>query len=103
MFENFPILSLLIWLPIIGAIPVLMLRGEKNENKARWLSLLIALASLAICAWLVWQFNDSTAAMQFRERFDWIPALHVNYDIGVDGISLPLIVLTTFTTLIVVL
>jgi len=97
------ILSFLIWLPLIGAIPVLMLRGEKNENKARWLSLLIAFVSLVICALLVLKFNDNTVGMQFRERFDWIPVLHINYDIGVDGISLPLIILTCFTTFIIVL
>ncbi len=103
MFTNFPILSVLIWLPIIGALPVVMLRGKTHENKARWLSLFISLVSLAICALMVWQFNDSTPGMQFREQISWIPALHVNYDIGVDGISFPLIVLTCFTTFIVVL
>ena len=100
---NFPILSLLIWLPILGAIPVLFLREKHNENKARWLSLFIALISLALCVLLIFGFNDNTAAMQFREQFSWLPVLHVNYDIGVDGISLPLIILTCFTTLIVVL
>ena len=47
------VLSLLIWLPLIGAIPVLALRGEKNENKARWLALLIAIVSLLLCLWMV--------------------------------------------------
>lgn len=103
MFDNFPILSLLIWLPIVGALPVVMLRGQAHENKARWLSLLIALLSLAICAILVSQFNSSNGGMQFRDVIPWIPALHINYDVGVDGISLPLIILTCFTTFIVVL
>lgn len=103
MFDTFPILNLLIWLPLLGAIPVLMLRGEKNENKARWLSLLISILSLAICAVLILKFNSALPGMQFRERLDWIPVLHINYDIGVDGISLPLIVLTCFTTFIIVL
>src|SRR3990167_3643027 len=103
MLTHFPILSILIWLPIIGAIPTLMLRGEKNENKARWLALLISLISFALSILLVLQFNSNDGGMQFREVISWIPQLHINYDVGVDGISLPLIVLTCFTTFIVVL
>ncbi len=99
----FPLLSLLIWLPLVGAIPVLALRGEKNEGKARYLALLIALFSLAICAVMVIHFDSNQAGMQFRETTDWIPVMHINYDIGVDGISLPLVILTCFTTFIVVL
>ncbi|MDP1574611.1 MAG: NADH-quinone oxidoreductase subunit M [Coxiellaceae bacterium] len=103
MIINFPILSILIWLPILGAIPVLMLRGEANENKARMLSLFMALISLLLCVLLVYKFDSSNAGMQFRETFAWIPDLHLYYDVGVDGISLPLIILTCFTTFIVVL
>lgn len=103
MFSNFPLLSILIWLPIIGAIPVMLLREKHNENKARFISLFIALFSLFICVLLILKFNDNTAVMQFREHLNWLPLLHINYDIGVDGISLPLIILTCFTTLIVVL
>src|SRR3989338_7859715 len=103
MFTNFPILSLLIWLPIIGAIPTLMLRGEKNENKARWLALLIAVVSLIASIFMTFHFNSNISAMQFRENVPWIPVLHIHYDVGVDGISLPLIILTCFTTFIVVM
>ena len=99
----FPFLSLLIWLPLVGAIPVLALRGEKNESKARYLALFIALFSLAICAVMAFHFDSNQAGMQFRETADWIPVMHINYDIGVDGISLPLVILTCFTTFIVVL
>lgn len=103
MFSGFPILSVLIWLPILGAIPTLMLRGEHNENKARWLALLISLISLALSVVLAMHFNSSDGGMQFRQVISWIPQLHINYDVGVDGISLPLIILTCFTTFIVVL
>lgn len=103
MLTDFPILSLLIWLPLVGAIPVLALRGEKNETKARYLALFIALVSLAMCAVMVIHFDSNQAGMQFRETADWIPVMHINYDIGVDGISLPLVILTCFTTFIVVL
>lgn len=103
MFDNFPILSALIWLPLVGAIPVLALRGEKNESKARWLALLISIASLALCVLLLLKFNSNFPGMQFRETVSWIPVMHINYDVGVDGISLPLIILTCFTTFIIVL
>lgn len=100
---NSSILSILIWLPILGAIPVGFLRGPNNENSARFLALFIAAVSLALSIFMVVQFDTSSAAMQFHDRLAWVPALHLYYDVGVDGISLPLIVLTCFTTFIVVL
>ena len=103
IFENIPLLSTLIWLPVLGAIPVAMLNGEERANQARVLALLIALISLILCTLLYVTFDPTTAAMQFTERFNWVPALKINYDIGVDGISMPLVVLTCFTTLLVVL
>lgn len=103
MLNNFPILNLLIWLPLAGAIPVLMLRGAQHENKARFLALFISVISLVFCVILLWQFNSNDPGMQFRDVIPWIPVMHINYDVGVDGISLPLITLTCFTTFIVVL
>ncbi|MCX7125724.1 MAG: NADH-quinone oxidoreductase subunit M [Gammaproteobacteria bacterium] len=103
MFANFPILSALIWLPIFGAILTLFFRGKNNEKKARCIALIVSIIPLILCALMVWKFNYHTAAMQFRERLDWLPVLNINYDIGVDGISLPLIILTCFTTMIIVL
>lgn len=100
---HFPILSMLIWLPILGAIPVLMARGSKNERASHWIAFFIAGLSLVLCGLLIWQFNSNLSGMQFRETLPWIPVLHINYDIGVDGISLPLVVLTCFTTFIVVM
>lgn len=102
-FENIPLLSILIWLPILGAIPVAMFNGEERANQARMLALLIALISLILCIPLYVAFDPTTAAMQFTEHFNWVPVLKINYDIGVDGISMPLVVLTCFTTLLVVL
>lgn len=102
-FENIPLLSALIWLPILGAIPVAMLSGEERANQARVLALVMALVSIILCIILYITFDLTTAAMQFTEHFNWIPVLKINYDIGVDGISMPLVVLTCFTTLLVVL
>lgn len=100
---HYPLLSLLIWLPALGAIPVLLLRGDERANKARAVALIIAMLSMVLSIPLWFDFNTSLSVMQFREHISWIPALKINYDLGVDGISMPLIILTNFTTLIVVL
>lgn len=100
---HFPILSVLIWLPILGAVPVLMVRGPNRDAMARWIGLGIAIVSLILCMVLWHLFNTETAAMQFRETFNWIPAYNIRYDVGVDGISMPLVVLTCYTTLLVIL
>ncbi len=95
------LLSALIGLPIIGGFAVLAL-GE-NRAAAKWLSLLVSLAVLALCVPLYEAFDTTTAAMQFVEQATWIPAIHSQFFIGIDGISMPLIVLTTFTTVLIVI
>lgn len=97
------LLSILIWLPIFGAIPVGFLRGQKNENKSRWLALFISLVCFVISIVMVCHFDLNNPDMQFQDRIAWVPSLNLYYHVGVDGISLPLIVLTTFTTLVVIL
>jgi NADH-quinone oxidoreductase subunit M len=93
------LLSLLIWLPIVGGFAVLML----EDRAARWLSLLISGLSLLLSVPLFALFKNGTAAMQFVERAPWISTIHSEYYIGVDGISMPLILLTTFTTVLIVI
>src|SRR3989338_11013993 len=102
MLMHFPFLTTIIWLPIVGAIPILMCR-DQHINKARWIGLLISVISLAVCILMIWKFDINSYHMQFREQVAWLPVLHINYDVGVDGISLPLVALTCFTTFIVVL
>jgi NADH-quinone oxidoreductase subunit M len=92
------LLSLLIWLPIAAGIGVLLL-GERNIRAGRWLSLSASLATLALCVPLWRDFNTHTAAYQFVQNAAWIPRFHADYALGVDGISMPLIVLTAFMTL----
>lgn len=103
MWTHLPILSLLIWLPILGAIPLVFFHSDKDANKARAWALFISLFTLVLCVPLWFGFDSNTFAMQFTEHASWIPVLQINYSLGVDGISMPLIVLTTFTTIIVVL
>jgi len=95
------LLSLLIWPPIAGGFVVLGL-GERVDL-AKWLSLLLSGLALLLSVPLVAAFKTGTATMQFVERMPWITSIHSEYYIGVDGISMPLIVLTTFTTVLVVI
>jgi len=102
------ILSLLIWLPIAGGGAVLFVgdAGDHQSRRAgqmRWLALGISVLTFVVSVPLYTAFDTTTAAMQFVERSWWIGALNVEYYLGVDGISAPLILLTTFMTPLVVI
>jgi NADH-quinone oxidoreductase subunit M len=102
MFEGWPILSLLIWLPIAGGAAVLA-TGDAAPRLMRWLTLAVSIVVFALSLVLWASFDTSTAAMQFVEHVKWIPTFDVYYHLGVDGISVPLIVLTAFSTPLVVI
>ena len=95
------LLSILIWLPIVGGFVVLGL-GDRVPT-ARWLSLGVSAATFVLSIPLWAGFQTGTATMQFVERSPWLPSLHSDFYIGVDGISMPLILLTTFTTVLIVI
>ena len=95
------LLSWLIWLPVAGGFAVLALTDRIIA--AKWLSLGVAALALVLCVPLWASFGAGTAAMQFVERSPWISTIHAEYYIGVDGISMPLILLTTFTTVLIVI
>ena len=97
------LLSLVIWFPIVGGILVLATGGEQNAPVARRLALGISVASFLLSLSLYTGFDNTTAAMQFVERKAWIDLLHIEYYLGVDGISMPFILLTTFLTVVVVI
>jgi len=102
MFADLSLLSLIIWLPIVGGGLVLAL-ADKNPSLAKLLSLIFAVLTFLVSIPLYTSFNITTAEMQFVEKFSWISAFNINYHLGVDGISMPLILLTTFTTILVIL
>jgi NADH-quinone oxidoreductase subunit M len=102
------ILSILIWLPIIGGTAVLIVGddGDAASSRAegmRVLVLLVSLLTFVLSVFVYSSFDTTTADMQFVERFEWIPTFNVYYYLGVDGISAPLILLTTFMTPLVVI
>jgi len=96
------LLSYLIWLPIAAGVGVLLL-GDRNIVPGRWLALLASLATLALTVPLWAHFDTSTANLQFPQLLPWIPRFRAFYALGVDGISMPLIVLTAFMTVPVVI
>ena len=93
MLPELPLLSFVIWFPILGGVAVLFV-GDDNPRRARTLALTVAILSFLISLPLYTLFDPATAAMQFQEFAPWIPAFAVNYHLGVDGFSMPLILLT---------
>jgi NADH-quinone oxidoreductase subunit M len=95
-------LSLIVFLPLAGALLVLLAGGSGDrhdrEPLVRNIAMAFSLATFAATLWLWWRFDPSSADYQFIEQYSWIPAFGIQYFIGVDGISLFLIVLTGFLT-----
>ncbi|MEJ6558427.1 MAG: NADH-quinone oxidoreductase subunit M [Candidatus Thioglobus sp.] len=96
------LLSLLIWLPIFGGALVIWL-GNERANTARWLSVALSIVVFIMSLSLFTEFDSSTHLMQFEEKYSWISQFDVYYHIGVDGISMPLIILTTFSSILVLI
>lgn len=98
-----PILSLLIWFPIIAGLGLLAFSDDRHHSTVKASALVIAIINLMFTAVLGYRFNANHAGMQFTEIKSWIPSLNVNYALGVDGIALPLMLLTSLCTLLVVI
>jgi len=99
---HWPLLSLVIWLPIFVGGALLFL-AEARAGLARTIALTAAIAALALTLVAVSGFDSTTAVMQFVEKTVWIEAFSIHYHLGVDGLSLPLIVLTALITVLVVI
>ncbi len=104
MPEGIGILSLTIWVPIVAGLLVLAAGGDdRKADGAKSLALIGAVLGLLVAVPLWTGFDASTAAMQFAEQAEWVPAFNIHYRLGVDGISMPLVLLNSFTTILVVL
>lgn len=101
------LLSLIIWMPIVGGFVVLATRTkEQHGDAARWVALVFSVLTVALCIPLVTSFDSSSSAMQFKESIEWFTVFgkhSVYYGLGVDGFSVLFIVLTSFATLVIVL
>ena len=98
-----PLLSLVIWTPIAGGLWVLLASGDRGGPTVRGVALAVSLATFVLSIFLWIGFDPTTYDMQFVERTAWIPAFDIHYHLGVDGISMPLVLLTTLMTVLVVL
>jgi NADH-quinone oxidoreductase subunit M len=97
------LLSVSIWLPILGGVVLLATGRDDNAAAVRWLALVAAIASFLVTLPLVSGFDAASAAMQFQENLPWIDRFKVNYHLGVDGISVWFILLTAFITIVVII
>jgi len=97
------LLSLAIWTPIAFGVILLALGRDEQARAVRWLALIGALVSFLVTLPLLQGFDNSTAAMQFVEKFSWIERFNVYYHLGVDGISFWFVLLTAFINVIVVI
>ena len=102
MTTTWPLLSLVTWLPILGGLLVLAV-GDRRPGTARWLALLFAVATFVVGLPLYVYFDITLAEMQFQERTVWVETLNIFYHLGIDGISLPLILLTTFVSMLAII
>jgi len=102
MDQTFPLLSTLIFLPLVGALLVMLL-PRQNVLLIKAATLFLTLVEFALSLPLFFQFDEKTAAMQFVEQREWYPEWGISYLLGIDGISMLLVMLTTFITVICIL
>ncbi len=97
---EWPILSLVTFLPLVGAFFVLLIRGDTSTVavNARMTALWTSLITFALSLFLWINFDTGEAGFQFVERREWIPSLGIGYHMGVDGISVLFVILSTFLT-----
>jgi len=93
---TWPILSVVTFLPTFGALLIYISRGddEAGRRNSRWIALWTTLITFAVSLILVWRFDPTQADFQFVEKTSWL-ATGITYHMGVDGISLPFVILTT--------
>ena len=94
---DFPILSTLIFLPLVSSLFIFISRGQKNNNSAIYLSLFSSLATFILSLFVWYSMDYTTADFQFLEEQSWINDF-IKFKLGVDGISILFIVLTTLIT-----
>ncbi|MDR7067361.1 NADH-quinone oxidoreductase subunit M [Pseudoxanthomonas japonensis] len=97
--SNWPLLSVLIWLPILGGALVLAV-GNAHANAARWLGLAIAVLTFVVSIGLLTGFDYANPSLQFIETHAWIPSFDIHYNLGADGIAVALLLLNTLITVL---
>jgi NADH-quinone oxidoreductase subunit M len=103
MSSGFPLLSLVIWMPVVAGVVVMATGSDRSAPLARWLALFGSVLGFLVTLPLYARFDTLAHGMQFQEMATWIGRFHINYHLGIDGISLLLILLNSFTTVLVVI
>lgn len=98
-----PILSSIIWLPIIGGCVLMLLDNRQSERAIKFSAFSFAFATLILSLQVALMFDSNVGAMQFVEEYNWLSSLNIHYALGVDGFALPLVILTCFMTLLVII
>ncbi len=101
--SDFPLLSLITFLPTIGALFIILFIKKEWENSVKWSALSVSAATFLLSLVLPLTFNSNTATLQWVEKGVWIERFGIQYFLGVDGISLLLVLMTTFITVICIL
>src|SRR5262245_50626541 len=102
MESSFPILSAILFVPVAGALLVAFM-PRQGEDGLKWAALLTSAVSFLLSVVMMVQFNThDDARLQFIEKVPWVPQLGISYSLGVDGISVVLIVLTTLLSVIAI-
>ncbi|MDO4795043.1 MAG: NADH-quinone oxidoreductase subunit M [Brachymonas sp.] len=97
------LLSLLIWAPIFAGFVIVAFSGQRYVPVVRWGALLASIVLFILSVMVYADFDNAQAGMQFVEFAPWIPSINSNYHLGVDGLSLWLVLLNTFITVLVVI
>ena len=103
---SLPLLSITIFLPLVGALAIMINRGGSHDitaGNARWVALWTSVVTFIISLVIWANFDQNNSNFQFVEKFQWMPLLNLKYHVGIDGISLPFILLSTFLTPICIL
>jgi NADH-quinone oxidoreductase subunit M len=103
MLTGLPLLSLAIWIPIAAGALVLATGSDRNAGLARMVALVGAILGFVVTLPLYTGYDPQLSGFQFEQRMPWIESFNVNYHLGIDGISLLLILLNSFTTVLVVI
>jgi NADH-quinone oxidoreductase subunit M len=97
-----PILTIITFLPLVGALPLLAIKKENTKGIRNW-ALAVSILTFVVSVPLFTGFDLSSSRMQFEQSVPWIPSLGIQYHVGIDGISLFLVLLTTFLTPLAIL
>src|SRR5258708_12758491 len=98
--ETWPVVTLVTFPPLVGVLFILVLRGEAEAvaRNARWIALWTSLVDFALSLALWAYFDQTRAEFQFVEHAEWLPGFNISYHMGIDGISLFFVLLSTFLT-----